>query len=352
MLDSSGWLLISRGLSQRLLKLLLTVSPFMIGSFALGLPFGIKGVALCGSFVLLAISPWILSYTFRGTNLNSATPRRRNRVSRTDIARHRWRCRTCLAMEQCAEHVSTAFGCCHEFCRKLFAFACDPRVRREVMSFSTLLNKSESASLPHSSALISSVSTGASTLYRKALAPSVKLNFTKRNRRNQTMRDDPVRKSKFEIYRKGPAMKPLVSILISAYNAEEWIGYTLQSAVAQTWPRKEIIVVDDGSTDGTVEIARRFASKGVTIFSTKNGGLSAGQNFAYRHSQGDYLQFLDADDLLAPDKIERQLAALTPSDSKRILLSSPWAPFYYRTRHARFVRQLTFGRTFLPWSGS
>ena len=133
-------------------------------------------------------------------------------------------------------------------------------------------------------------------------------------------------------------MKPLVSILISAYNAQEWIGYTLESAVAQTWPRKEIIVVDDGSTDGTVEIARRFASKGVTIFCTKNGGLSAGQNFAYRHSQGDYLQFLDADDLLAPDKIERQLAALTPSDSKRILLSSPWAPFYYRTRHARFVR--------------
>lgn len=133
-------------------------------------------------------------------------------------------------------------------------------------------------------------------------------------------------------------MKPLVSILISAYNAEEWIGYTLQSAVAQTWPRKEIIVVDDGSTDRTAEVARKFASKGVTIISTKNGGLSAGQNNAYRHCLGDYIQFLDADDLLAPDKIERQLDALTASDSRRILLSSPWAPFYYRTRHARFVR--------------
>jgi len=132
-------------------------------------------------------------------------------------------------------------------------------------------------------------------------------------------------------------MKPLVSILISAYNAQEWIGYTLQSAVAQTWPRKEIIVVDDGSTDGTAEIARKFSSRGVTVISTKNRGLSAGQNCAYRHSQGNYIQFLDADDLLAPDKIERQLAALTASDSKRILLSSPWAPFYYRTRHARFV---------------
>ncbi len=133
-------------------------------------------------------------------------------------------------------------------------------------------------------------------------------------------------------------MKPLVSILIPAYNAQEWIGYTLQSAVAQTWPRKEIIILDDGSTDETAEIARRFASRGVTVVSTRNGGLSAALNCAYKHSQGDYLQFLDADDLLAPDKIERQLAALTASDSKRILLSSQWAPFYYRTRHARFVR--------------
>jgi glycosyltransferase involved in cell wall biosynthesis len=133
-------------------------------------------------------------------------------------------------------------------------------------------------------------------------------------------------------------MQPLVSILIPAYNAEELIGYTLQSAVAQTWPRKEIIVADDGSTDRTAEIAKRFAAKGVTVISTQNGGLSSAQNTAYKHSQGDYIQYLDADDLLLPDKIERQLAALRKSDSKRILLSSPWAHFYHRTRPARFVR--------------
>lgn len=133
-------------------------------------------------------------------------------------------------------------------------------------------------------------------------------------------------------------MKPLVSILIPAYNAEEWIAETLQSAVGQTWPRKEIIVVDDGSTDGTAELARRFASKEVAVVSTENQGLSAAVNFAFRLSHGDYIQELDADDILAPDKIERQLAALRDGDSRRILLSSPWAPFYYRTRHARFVR--------------
>ena len=133
-------------------------------------------------------------------------------------------------------------------------------------------------------------------------------------------------------------MKPLVSILISAYNAEHWIGYTLESAIAQTWPRKEIIVVDDGSTDRTGDIARRFASRGVTVVSTENGGLSAGLNHAFDHCEGDYLQYLDADDLLVPDKIELQLAALRKSDSRRVLLSSPWAPFFYRTQHARFVR--------------
>jgi glycosyltransferase involved in cell wall biosynthesis len=131
--------------------------------------------------------------------------------------------------------------------------------------------------------------------------------------------------------------KPLVSILIPAYNAEEWITYTLQSAIAQTWPRKEIIVVDDGSRDRTAEVARRFASKEVAVVSTPNQGAATARNHAMQLSQGDYIQWLDADDLLAPDKVERQLGALREGDSRRILLSSPWAYFCYRTRRARFV---------------
>jgi O-antigen/teichoic acid export membrane protein len=69
LLDSTLWVLVSRGQSKRLLKLLLIVSPVIIGSFLVGLPFGIKGVALCGSLVLVAILPWILKFTFRGTSL-------------------------------------------------------------------------------------------------------------------------------------------------------------------------------------------------------------------------------------------------------------------------------------------
>ncbi|HXZ30764.1 MAG TPA: glycosyltransferase [Terriglobales bacterium] len=132
-------------------------------------------------------------------------------------------------------------------------------------------------------------------------------------------------------------MKPLVSILIPAYNAEEWIADTIHSAVGQIWPRKEIIVVDDGSRDRTAEVARRFASKEVVFVSTPNQGAAAARNHALRLSQGDYIQWLDADDLLAPDKIERQLAMLRESESRRILLSSSWAYFNYRISRARFV---------------
>jgi glycosyltransferase involved in cell wall biosynthesis len=130
---------------------------------------------------------------------------------------------------------------------------------------------------------------------------------------------------------------PLVSILIPAYNADEWIADSIRSALAQTWKQKEIIVVNDGSTDRTLAIARKFESESVRVVTQENQGAATARNRALQLSQGEYIQYLDADDLLAPDKIERQFAALRESDSKRILLSSPWAPFYYRTRLARWV---------------
>jgi len=130
---------------------------------------------------------------------------------------------------------------------------------------------------------------------------------------------------------------PLVSILIPAYNSEEWITQTIRSAMAQTWPRKEIIVVDDGSKDQTAAMAQRFASKEVTVVSTQNQGSAAARNHALQLSQGDYIQWLDADDLLSPGKIESQLAALRGVENKRILLSSSWAFFNYRTERARFI---------------
>jgi PST family polysaccharide transporter len=69
LLDSTVWLLVSRGQSHRLLRLLIGITPFIVGSFVIGLPWGIKSVALCYSVVMLAILPWMLRYAFRGTPL-------------------------------------------------------------------------------------------------------------------------------------------------------------------------------------------------------------------------------------------------------------------------------------------
>jgi len=132
-------------------------------------------------------------------------------------------------------------------------------------------------------------------------------------------------------------MSQLVSILIPAYNAEYWIRDTIVSAINQTWPKKEIIVVDDGSRDQTLSIARQLASKEVSVVTQPNQGAAAARNHAFSICQGDYIQWLDADDLLAPNKIARQLKALDQGVSKRTLLSSAWGRFMYRPHRASFV---------------
>ena len=130
-------------------------------------------------------------------------------------------------------------------------------------------------------------------------------------------------------------MLPLVSILIPAYNAERWIAETLRSALSQSWPNKEIIVVDGGSTDNTLAVARRFASPDVRVVSRRNNGASAARNAALELARGDYFQWLDADDLLAPDKIAAQMQ-VADGASNRTLLCSAWGTFMYRISKARF----------------
>jgi len=132
-------------------------------------------------------------------------------------------------------------------------------------------------------------------------------------------------------------LKPLVSILIPAFNAEEWIAETLRSALNQTWSRREIIVVDDGSTDQTLTIARQFEASGVIVVHQSSRGAAAARNHCYSLSHGEYIQWLDADDLLAPDKIERQMALALQCRDKRTLLSSAWGSFMHRYYRAQFI---------------
>lgn len=131
--------------------------------------------------------------------------------------------------------------------------------------------------------------------------------------------------------------KPLVSILIPAYNAQEWIADTLRSATAQTWEPKEIIVVDDGSTDQTLATARKFESGSVRIAGQKNQGAASARNTALSLCRGDYIQWLDADDLLAPDKIAQQMAVLEKIGNKRVLVSSEFGKFLHQWHRTNFV---------------
>lgn len=102
---------------------------------------------------------------------------------------------------------------------------------------------------------------------------------------------------------------PLVSILIPCYNAKAYVGEAIESALGQTHPNVEVIVVDDGSTDGSVEILRRFGDK-IRFEAGPNRGACATRNRAFDLSSGEFVQFLDADDLLLPEKIEKQLPPL------------------------------------------
>jgi len=138
-------------------------------------------------------------------------------------------------------------------------------------------------------------------------------------------------------------LKPLVSILIPAYNAGQWLHDTLRSALAQTWDRKEIIVVDDGSTDSTLAIARRFESDSVRVFTHENEGAAATRNHAFQLSQGDYIQWLDADDLLSPEKVEKQMAVAEQCQDRQTLISGAWGSFLYRYYRTEFVPTLLWG---------
>jgi glycosyltransferase involved in cell wall biosynthesis len=100
-----------------------------------------------------------------------------------------------------------------------------------------------------------------------------------------------------------------VTIGIPTHNREMWIANAIESALGQTWPNKEVIVVDDGSTDRTAEICARY-SDWMTFVRQDHLGGNAARNHILRLAKGDWLQYLDDDDYLLPDKLEVQLTSV------------------------------------------
>jgi glycosyltransferase involved in cell wall biosynthesis len=114
-----------------------------------------------------------------------------------------------------------------------------------------------------------------------------------------------------------------VSVIIPALNAAATIARTLESVFAQTYTDFEIIVVNDGSTDGTVRVLAGYGDR-LKVVSQENRGISAARNAGARASSGRYLAFLDADDLWLPDKLRRTVAVLHDEPECAIVVSNAW----------------------------
>jgi len=116
-------------------------------------------------------------------------------------------------------------------------------------------------------------------------------------------------------------MQPLVSICIPCYNAAPFISKTLQSVLAQTYINLEIIICDDCSKDNTVEIIKTFTDPRISIHvNDHNLGSSGNYNQALLYATGKYVKLLCADDLIAPNCIEKQVCAFEENETKNIVL--------------------------------
>jgi glycosyltransferase involved in cell wall biosynthesis len=108
--------------------------------------------------------------------------------------------------------------------------------------------------------------------------------------------------------------EPLVSVVINVYNGEPYLAEAIDSVFGQTYENRELIVVDDGSTDGTAEVAGRYGDA-LRYVRQENGGIGSARNTGIELAGGDYFAFLDADDRFVGDKLERQLAAFADDPS-------------------------------------
>lgn len=109
-------------------------------------------------------------------------------------------------------------------------------------------------------------------------------------------------------------MNPRVTIAIPCFNAARLVAQAVQTALDQSWPDTETIVVDDGSTDGSLAALARFGD-GIRIIKAEHRGGNAARNAAVRAATGEWIQFLDADDLLHPHKLANQFKEVTPSEA-------------------------------------
>jgi len=128
-----------------------------------------------------------------------------------------------------------------------------------------------------------------------------------------------------------------VSCILAVFNGRKYLAEALKSLCTQSRSIDEIIVVDDGSTDDTAEIAQRYGSP-VRCIRQNNAGQSAARNHGVRASRGEFLSFLDCDDLIHPKKIERQLARF--AEAPQLMLIDAYAQNFWSPDIPQEQRQL------------
>lgn len=121
---------------------------------------------------------------------------------------------------------------------------------------------------------------------------------------------------------------PLVSILIPLYNAAQYIEETIKKALTQTYPNIELIIVDDHSTDNSLEIAKKYSCDKVHIYTNPKKGGNSARNYAFHMSKGEYVKFMDADDYCSDDMIEKQMERILKDGNKDTLVFSPVQMLY------------------------
>jgi glycosyltransferase involved in cell wall biosynthesis len=141
-------------------------------------------------------------------------------------------------------------------------------------------------------------------------------------------------------------MPPRVSIVIPCRNGAAWLGAAIESCLGQNWPNLQIIVVNNGSTDGSFDLAKRYEARGITVLECERAGASAARNVGLKHADGDLIQFLDADDLLDGDKIRRQVERLDAAPAASVA-SGAWTRFAHDPSQAVFTPEPVW-RDFAP----
>lgn len=122
---------------------------------------------------------------------------------------------------------------------------------------------------------------------------------------------------------------PMVSVIIPVYNKASFVKETLESVLSQSYTNTELVLVNDGSTDGSIQILREFQQKfpgKVRVIDSINLGVSAATNLGIHAAKGEFIQFLDADDLMSPDKIEKQINLLSGKGPNEIA-TCEWVTF-------------------------